>query len=255
MILFMFRFFCMAVFLITVNAYANPKDASKVLGELTLEATESQEEMRRRILTTVESAKRYQDMMDSELKSLKNENKDLHEKLIKLKQQFESVATGVDASLNAQHQKPLGSTQIIPIQDKKSSLSILNKLAVALFDLKIGGAFLLFGLLLFIWFYWGREVTRNVSSVAPLEETIPVKNLTIPVQHMMVPLVSANQEGEYDYIGSIEAIPAKLDLARMYREMGDLASAELILKGIMVQGSDEQFLEASALWEDMKKIS
>ena len=61
--------------------------------------------MRRRILTTVESAKRYQDMMDKQLESLKVENKDLHEKLWApvgklLSPEIKSVMISPDGLLN-----------------------------------------------------------------------------------------------------------------------------------------------------------
>lgn len=301
-IAFTFRFLWGISFLLAgmvMNVHATPKDP----GELERETVESQEEMRRRILTTVESAKQYQDMMDEQMKSLKTENKDLHEKLMKLKDQFESVMAGVGANLKENQAAPnprVVQTPPAPIQPMPKAepetivtavpvkpalapahppaqrpvetISVSDKLKAAFFDLKLVSGLFILGLLILVWFFWGRSSKQvEVPKWKPSSDrshadphsttsgahtaTDGIKDLTIPAQQMVVPLVSVNQEGEYDYIGSVEAIPAKLDLARMYRDMGDLPSAELVLRSIMAQGDDEQFLEASALLEEMKKVS
>lgn len=314
---FLFNILLISTIGMSAVSYAAPKDP----GDLILESEESQEEMRRRILTTVESAKQYQDMMDEQLKSLKTENKDLHEKLMKLKEQFESVMSGVGENLKqnassapasnppAAGQNPAPSPQTPPqpaveqpapmmnaapstsvspavIPEKptvapvmpvtqpltgKPAQSASEKLTAAFSNLKLLAGLFILGFLILIWFLWGRSSKqvelrgqKNVSGTfsaysdlkaASTGDNKEVKDLTIPAQQMIVPLVSANQEGEYDYIGSVEAIPAKMDLARMYRDMGDLASAELVLKSVMAQGNDAQFLEASELLEEMKKAS
>jgi FimV-like protein len=45
---------------------------------------------------------------------------------------------------------------------------------------------------------------------------------------------------EYDFMSSREAIPAKLDLARTYVEMGDKDAAQSVLEEVLRDGDDEQ---------------
>lgn len=52
---------------------------------------------------------------------------------------------------------------------------------------------------------------------------------------------------EYDFMNSQEAIPAKLDLARAYITMGDTNAAERVLKSIMGLGNSEQCSQAQNL--------
>lgn len=54
-------------------------------------------------------------------------------------------------------------------------------------------------------------------------------------------------QSEYDFMGSSEGIPAKLDLARAYIAMEDYVAARESLTAIVKEGSDEQRREANAL--------
>ena len=47
-------------------------------------------------------------------------------------------------------------------------------------------------------------------------------------------------EQEYDFMGSKEAVPAKLDLARAYVAMQDYQQAKTVLKEVLEQGSADQ---------------
>ncbi len=58
-------------------------------------------------------------------------------------------------------------------------------------------------------------------------------------------------EGDYDYLGSRESIPAKLNLARAYVAMGNYAEAQTVLAEVLASGDNKQCLEAEAL---LKKI-
>lgn len=61
-------------------------------------------------------------------------------------------------------------------------------------------------------------------------------------------------EGEYDFLGSKEGIPAKLDLARAYIDMGDKEAAREMLKEILEKGNTEQKEEARVLLSKVIEI-
>lgn len=65
--------------------------------------------------------------------------------------------------------------------------------------------------------------------------------------------VTAAAEGEYDFMGSSEAIPAKLDLARAYIAMEDFAAARETLIEILTEGGAEHRLEAKSLFNKIKQ--
>ncbi len=54
-------------------------------------------------------------------------------------------------------------------------------------------------------------------------------------------------QGEYDYMGSEESIPAKLNLARAYIKMEDYEQAETLLREVIKKGSKQQQQEAQVL--------
>lgn len=56
-------------------------------------------------------------------------------------------------------------------------------------------------------------------------------------------------DSEYDFMGTNEAIPAKLDLARSYMAMNDMEQAKIILKDIVQIGNAKQRAQAGALLE------
>lgn len=58
---------------------------------------------------------------------------------------------------------------------------------------------------------------------------------------------TASTESEYDFMGSVEAIPAKLDLARAYVAMGDKPAAEAALKEVLAKGDPKQKKAAEGL--------
>lgn len=66
-------------------------------------------------------------------------------------------------------------------------------------------------------------------------------------------LVDEEVKSEYDFMGTAEAIPAKLDLARSYMVMNDHDQAYVILKTVMEKGNEEQRLEAQLLIQKIIK--
>jgi FimV-like protein len=54
------------------------------------------------------------------------------------------------------------------------------------------------------------------------------------------PEAIAEDQDEYDYMASDESIPSKLDLARVYMDMGDFSAAKNILKDVLLKGNKQQ---------------
>lgn len=62
-------------------------------------------------------------------------------------------------------------------------------------------------------------------------------------------------EGDYDYMNSEQAIPAKLDLARSYLVMEDYASARKVLQEILLLGTEDQRQTAESMLEEIPSQS
>ncbi|OGT44838.1 MAG: hypothetical protein A3E82_06135 [Gammaproteobacteria bacterium RIFCSPHIGHO2_12_FULL_38_11] len=68
----------------------------------------------------------------------------------------------------------------------------------------------------------------------------------------VVKINHGHEKSEYDFMGTDEAIPAKLDLARSYIAMGNHTDAKMELKIVIQKGNEEQKMIAEAL---MHKIN
>lgn len=66
-------------------------------------------------------------------------------------------------------------------------------------------------------------------------------------------LLDEDTKNEYDFMGTREAIPAKLDLARSYMAMNDHDQAYAILKTVMELGNENQRTEAQLLIQKIVK--
>lgn len=63
---------------------------------------------------------------------------------------------------------------------------------------------------------------------------------------------SDDTKSEYDFMGSKEGIPAKIDLARAYIDMSDKESAREVLNEIIVKGNTKQQTDAKKLLKQIK---
>jgi len=61
------------------------------------------------------------------------------------------------------------------------------------------------------------------------------------------------EEGEYDFMNTKDAIPAKFDLANAYIQMGNMKEAEHVLTDIMKVGTDEEKKKAQELLQKIHK--
>ena len=89
------------------------------------------------------------------------------------------------------------------------------------------------------------EFMDNLEDITPQE--LPAAT---PVHQ---PVFEGNdEEDDYDFMDSKDAIPIKLDLARAYLEMEDFAAVEQTLQSVLQKGSPEQQEEAQLLLEQAR---
>jgi len=102
--------------------------------------------------------------------------------------------------------------------------------------LEIAGGLIGLGLLMMLWLYW-QQGKQEVRASAPALPTLPPERFN----------EEDDGEGEYDFMNTDEALPAKLDLARAYIQMEDIASARSILQDVLEHGDEVQQQEAQSL--------
>ncbi len=132
----------------------------------------------------------------------------------------------------------------LKVEVMQNKLFQLQKRMLQLHYLTMGllGSVILMALLLLM--LQKRKKRPLDSIVAPLSPVAEGLEKTIKLED--------DTRGEYDFMGSSEGIPAKLDLARAYIAMEDFDSARQTLSEILGEGDDTQCQEARAL---LKKIN
>lgn len=81
-----------------------------------------------------------------------------------------------------------------------------------------------------------------------LEDQEPKKHLITRTAPELPNLSEENDlRDEYNFMASKQAIPAKLDLARVYKDMGDLNAAKAALLEVIIYGDTTQVQEAREL--------
>ena len=100
-------------------------------------------------------------------------------------------------------------------------------------DLSMGIGFLILAALILSWLFWPSRVEK----------------LAVKQNNRVEPTIATDEDdaSEYDYMGSDEAIPAKLDLARAYMDMGEGNTAQVILEEVLKKGNNDQQAEAFGL--------
>jgi len=87
-------------------------------------------------------------------------------------------------------------------------------------------------LLLLVWAVWPRRKEKK-------------KQETVATAPGVGDVFEDDTQNEYDYMGSRESIPAKLDLARTYIAMEDYAAARIALEEVSKGGDEAQKKEAA----------
>ena len=158
---------------------------------------------------------------------------DVNQRFTNLRQQ-NAILQSQLASVQAQIASVSQALQRLHVEQTRSP-DFMQRLHIRLGDVGFDVFFgtLIFLLVLAIYFLWPRG--RQSKSV----KTVSQK-------------VGADDE-EYDYLGSRESIPAKLDLARAYIDMDDRENARIILNTVIQQGDETQKSDAKALLETLSK--
>ncbi len=129
-----------------------------------------------------------------------------------------------------------------PSQNDANS-GILSKLSSQEQLLIAGGALAI--ILLLAGVLIGRLSRRSKSSVI-------VQHARQTHERVVGDVLADDTKSEYDFMGTPEAIPAKLDLARSYITMRDYDQAKSVLKAVLECGDDEQRSEAELLLKSIQ---
>lgn len=166
----------------------------------------------------------YQQKTDQQIEDLNNKNQALTEQVRQLTQ-----ALGLLNQEVAQLKTPAASAPsatnsvevVTPTEKPQTALPNVSH------TYKIMGGIAVLVILLLVWIFWPRK--KKLPSSIQQKET--------------------DTEAEYDYMGSNESIPAKLNLARAYIAMEDYAAARQALEEVAKHGNPEQKQQA----EDLRK--
>ncbi len=168
----------------------------------------------------------YQQKTDAEFEDLSNKNQMMQEQLQQLTQ-----ALGL-MNQEVMHLKQMNEA-LHQVADKQASAASSFNLKQWLNDWqnKLGtlGIWIaaIIVILLLIWILWPRR--KKISPIIAAEDDTKV---------------------EYDYMGSNESIPAKLNLARAYIAMEDYVAARTVLDEVTQFGNREQQAQA----DEMRKL-
>lgn len=189
--------------------------------------------------------KTYQQKVDQQLAELKKQNIELYNKVIQLNNQLTPLirqTTQQQTQMPSNHQLAINTAANLVNPTKSVSTSAVNAAKhnlTSLLEVKLGGALVVFGLLMLTWLLWNNR--RSNLVVATVERTEPAFNNNM------------DGDDEYNFMASKEAIPAKLNLARAYQEMGDLQSAIEVLEEVIKEGNSAQNQEAQRMLHKIKK--
>lgn len=102
--------------------------------------------------------------------------------------------------------------------------------------------------------YWERHLNTWMSAVAALIVLLVLLVVLRKTTKKKEKLVAEmdDTEGEYDYMGSAESMPAKLNLAHAYIKMENFSAAKEVLQEVVQKGREEQKVAAQEL---LKKCS
>ncbi|WP_157843768.1 FimV/HubP family polar landmark protein [Candidatus Coxiella mudrowiae] len=114
--------------------------------------------------------------------------------------------------------------------------SLKKELGPSGFQMLIGGAIII--LLLLTWICWPNQKKNQGNNREMRKDNLSGESV-------------GDTEEEYDYMGSSESIPAKINLARTYIAMEDQEAARRVLKQVLQSGNKEQRKEAEELLKDL----
>jgi FimV-like protein len=175
----------------------------------------------------------YQQKTDARLEDIAEKNQAMQTQLQQLTQALTLLNQEVMAlkQMNAAMQQATQSNSVVAhvqwLDALKNKLGTLGMIVLVLVVL---------GLL--TWMAWPRRRPKKQSPQPVAEKTT------------LVPDDLDDTKVEYDYMGSNESIPAKLNLARAYVAMEDYSAARKVLNEVAQAGSREQQQQA----EELRKV-
>jgi len=201
-------------------------------------AHQSTTTMKNQLAATIKVAQSYQKIADSHLKALKNENRSLHEKVKDLQIQLHELSRQVQERETAITEPVTQVQQLLPQQ---STISLTNQHRSThaqhpFLLVELAGGLITVGLLMIFWLYWQQSKQQRQAPLPVFPETFDDDD---------------EENSEYDFMNTEEALPAKLDLARAYIQMEDLDSAKSILHDILEHGDKPQQQEAQSLLDQI----
>lgn len=167
----------------------------------------------------------FQQRADQQIEALSSKNEQLTEQLAKMGQALSLLNQEV-ISLNSKLQANESGKSTVSSGAETSSWAELKP------ELLNGTSYLLYAVLaallviILLMLPWYRRQQKSPAPVMAAQEP---------------------NEGEYDFMGTHEAIPAKLDLARAYLAMEDHEAAAQVLAEIQKNGNAEQRAEANKM--------
>ncbi|MBW5802431.1 hypothetical protein FIV31_01790 [Coxiella endosymbiont of Ornithodoros amblus] len=176
----------------------------------------------------------FQQQTDGSLEQLNSQNQQLQQRLRNL----EKVVTLLNQELIQLKQSSYPAFQLPKNSPSQSPFNgwipyLRQILGENGYRAAIAGMFI--ALLLMLWALWPRK-RKNQKNRRVLDDQ---------------PAIGGADESEYDYMGSSESIPAKINLARTYIAMEDPVSARKMLKQVSKQGNEEQRQEADELLKSL----
>ncbi len=186
-------------------------------------------------LTQIEQAETaFSAATNEKLASIQVQNNQLQSRVTRLTQ----ALTIMNEQLSAIHMSQLATNKRLIENDSQGAW--VNKLTESWQGLLGGVGFKLFSgffailLIVLAWRFRPKAKQKTAEAVQTSNEA--------PADLPEVKTDSADieEQNEYDFINSHEAVPAKLDLARAYIAMGDHASAEKTLQEVLDKGNEKQ---------------
>ena len=174
------------------------------------------------LAATITAAEDYQNQLKIQLQQLKEQNTDLKQQLMSVQEKLATVSAEVASRQMAIPQTV--SEQPGLFQWIFSFFNLNN----SMIDMHLAVGLMVLGLLLLAWLLW----YRRPKLIDEAEQEVG--------------------DDEYDFMGSDEAIPAKLDLARAYIEMEKKDEAKKVLEEVTTKGSRAQKQEARKIKEQLE---
>ena len=187
---------------------------------------------------TIRAFESFRIQSNQRIIQLEQQNNALREQIQNLGQQLAEYSQ--NASTTVLQLQPSSSAQ------QETFTSKLNHL-LGNFDIKLSLGLLALILLTLIWLIF--RPSKASQTVTP---RFHQKSIVVEPEFNNAQQTESNLDDEYDFLGSREGIPAKLDLARAYIDMGENVNAMEILQDVLAKGDPSQQVEAESL---MNKVA